>query len=67
MKAIKNINVNHVVNHLLHSAQCLKKHIYTIHEGHKDFKCESCKKLFSKAGNLKKHIRRVHEDIPKNP
>ena len=39
----------------------LKKHIYTIHEGHIDHKCESCGKSFSQAGNLKKHIHTVHE------
>ena len=31
----------------------------TIHEGHKDFKCESCGKSFSRAGSLKIHIHSV--------
>ena len=34
----------------------LKNHIHTVHEGHKDHKCE-----FSQVGNLKKHIHIVHE------
>ena len=35
--------------------------MHTIHEGQKDFKCESCSKSFSHAGDLKKHLRRIHE------
>ena len=39
----------------------MKKHIYTVHEGHKDYKCESCGKSFAEAGSLRKHIHRIHE------
>ena len=39
----------------------MKKHIHTIHEGKKDYKCESCGKLFSEAGTLKKHMHTVHD------
>ena len=35
--------------------------MHTIHEGHKDHKCESCGKSFSQEGDLKKHIHTVHE------
>ena len=42
-------------------AGSLKRHIYTVHEGHKDHKCESCGKSFSQAEFLKKHIHIVHE------
>ena len=42
-------------------AHGLKKHIHTIHQGHKDHKCESCGKSFSQAGYLKRHIHIVHE------
>ena len=34
----------------------------TVHEGHIDFKCESCGKLFSHTGDLKIHIKTIHED-----
>ena len=39
----------------------LKRHIRTVHEGHKDYKCENCNKWFSEAGNLKKHSHTSHE------
>ena len=39
----------------------LKKHIKTIHEGRKDFKCDSCGKSFTAAGSLKIHINTIHE------
>ena len=65
---IKALNKNRFMEHkcqacgkLFKEAQCLKRHIYTIHEGHKDYKCESCGKSFSRAYNLKIHIHTVHE------
>ena len=33
---------------------------HAVHNGQKDHKCDSCEKLFSQAGNLKKHIDEVH-------
>ena len=34
----------------------LKRHIKRIHEGHKDYKCDSCGKSFSVADDLKTHM-----------
>ena len=43
-----------------HKSQILMKHINTVHNGQKDHKCDSCRKSFSEAGNLKTHINSVH-------
>ena len=37
-------------------SQLGKKHIHIVHEGHKDFKCESCGRSFSLLHHLKRHI-----------
>ena len=39
----------------------LKKHIHTVHEGHKDYKCEFCGKSFFRHDYLKRHVYRTHE------
>ena len=39
----------------------MKKHFHTVHEGHKDYKCESCDKSFSQVSGLKRHIQTIHE------
>ena len=44
-----------------YDASNLKKHIHTVHEGHKHYKCKSCTKSFTRQGTLKKHIHIVHE------
>ena len=41
----------------------MKTHIRTVHEGHKEHKCESCGIFFTSTGNLKQHIDTVHEKI----
>ena len=52
MKVTKISTVTLVKNHL---------HIKNIHEGHKDFKCDSCEKSFTQPGDLRKHIKNIHE------
>ena len=42
-------------------AGTLRRHIRTIHEGHKYYQCKSCDKPFIRAECLKKHIQTVHE------
>ena len=46
------------------SREILKNHFMKlIHEGNKDYKCESCGKLFmyNNSSYLKKHIQTIHE------
>ena len=38
----------------------LKLHIYTVHEGHKDYACNTCGKSFAQKSGLKTHFRGVH-------
>ena len=66
----KALNKNRFMEHkcqacgkLFKEAQCLKRHIYTIHEGHKDYKCESCGKSYSDEQNLKKYIYTAHTNL----
>ena len=40
----------------------LKKHIHTVHEGHKDYNCESCGKSFSRSNSLNRHFHTIHKD-----
>ena len=44
-------------------ASNLKRHIHTVHEGHKDYKCDTCDKSFTEGSKLKKHIKRIHENV----
>ena len=39
----------------------MRRQIKTVHEGCKDFKCESCEKLFTQADSLRGHIKSIHE------
>ena len=48
-------NVTFVENHFLMLV------IKNVHEGHKDFKCESCEKSFIQADSLRGHIKNIHK------
>ena len=61
MKATKITNVSLVVGKSFSRPDRLKKHIHTVHEGYKDYKCESCSKSFSHSQSLKTHIYTIHE------
>ena len=41
----------------------MEKHVKTIHENIKAYKCESCEKSFSQKGNLERHVKTVHENL----
>ena len=54
-------NVNIVVNHI--PKQEVWRHIstvHTVHEGHKDYKCEDYGKSFTAAQTQQRHIHIVH-------
>ena len=58
IKAIEITNVTHVKSHFL--IQGTWTHIDSVHNWQKDYKCNSCVKSFSQAGNMKTHIDSVH-------
>ena len=60
MKATKISNVNLVINIFLKAGH-LKRHIHSIHDSNKDYKCEVCSKSFSSTSHLKIHIKRTHD------
>ena len=39
----------------------LKRHIKTVHEGERNFKCDFCEQSLIDLGALKKHIKTIHE------
>ena len=53
-------------SHLLLDASeagTLKKHVLSVHDKVKPFKCELCEYAASEAGNLKRHVLGVHEKM----
>ena len=42
-------------------ARSLQRHIESVHEGKRPFKCDHCELIFSEKGNVKKHVSAVHE------
>ena len=45
-----------------HSTGNLRKHINSVHNGKKDYECDSCGKALSSAQYLKIHINSVHNN-----
>ena len=39
----------------------MNKHVASVHEGKKAFKCRICDKSFSEKGSVKRHVSRIHE------
>ena len=46
---------------IIYSCWLYEKTHQTVHEGCKNFKCESCGKLFTQVGHLITHIKTIHE------
>ena len=55
------IGRNHLNARFSHKS-LLKKHVASVHEKNKQFKCEICEKPFYQKGLLKRHISTVHEE-----
>ena len=53
-------NVTHVESQSFSEARKLNRHINAVHNGQKNYKCDSCGNSFSEAWVLKKHIKTVH-------
>ena len=43
----------------------MKKHVHTVHEGHKDYECQFCGKLFALNSTRHTHIDTVHKGLKK--
>ena len=41
----------------------MRRHIETVHEKLKKFKCEHCDVAYGQRGDLNRHIKRVHAGI----
>ena len=40
----------------------MNKHVASVHEGNRPFKCNICDATFSEKANMKRHIFRIHEE-----
>ena len=40
----------------------MTKHILIVHEGRRDYRCQSCVKSFTRPEQLKRHVHTIHED-----
>jgi KRAB domain-containing zinc finger protein len=58
MKERNHSNVAFVIIVVLCS---LKRHVLSVHEGKKPFKCNICDATFAKNSNMKNHFSAVHE------
>ena len=59
MKIQRLMNVLLVVRCLVASTD-LKTHCKIIHEKNKEYKCDSCDKMFGRKSNLKGHSKNIH-------
>ena len=59
--AKKITNVTHVETHFSEGGT-LKRHINAVHNGKKEYTCDSCETSFHQAANLKTHIISVHNE-----
>jgi uncharacterized Zn-finger protein len=41
----------------------MKKHVETVHEGKKPFKCTICNSCYTRKTTLNKHMKTVHENM----
>ena len=65
MKERRYSNVIHICDKGFSQKQDLNRHIESVHEGKKSFKCNICDAGFTHKANLNKHIDAVHKEKKK--
>lgn len=53
----------HICGNAFGSNFALNRHIQTVHEHQRNFRCDTCGEFFARQAHLETHIRRHHENV----